>query len=269
VFSDHVPGAVLLTDVWLMLDQLFGGKLLCKPGESKRTQAATEAGRCKKLMGELRRAAPLREEDVEEAAHGLCAKMLALIRELLSLLLILPGDLMRQLLILPVMMRQLLILPVMMRQPDEAASDPPTPDEAASDPPTPDEAASDPPSDNEVDDERTLILGEGQDVAVVADLEKEASPDAASDCDSGAADSEDEDLDGEPVDGDGASSSEEEEDGEAMSDESSPAGPAVEPMGAPASSASGAVVPSEECGRNEADCMRWGMGKNCTLLNCP
>ena len=72
---------------------------------------------------------------------------------------------------------------------DEAASDPPTPDEAASDPPTPDEAASDPPtpdeaaSDNEVDDERTLILGEGQDVAVVADLEKEASPDAASDCD--------------------------------------------------------------------------------------
>ena len=67
--------------------------------------------------------------------------------------------------------------------PDEAASDPPTPDEAASDPPTPDEAASDPPSDNEVDDERTLILGEGQDVAVVADLEKEASPDAASDCD--------------------------------------------------------------------------------------
>ena len=167
------------------------------------------------------------------------------------------------------MMRQLLILPVMMRQPDEAASDPPTPDEAASDPPTPDEAASDPPSDNEVDDERTLILGEGQDVAVVADLEKEASPDAASDCDSGAADSEDEDLDGETVDGDGASSSEEEEDGEAMSDESSPAGPAVEPMGAPASSASGAVVPSEECGRNEADCMRWGMGKNCTLLNCP
>lgn len=54
VFSDHVPGAVLLTDVWLMLDQLFGGKLLCKPGESKRTQAATEAGRCKKLMGALR-----------------------------------------------------------------------------------------------------------------------------------------------------------------------------------------------------------------------
>lgn len=53
-FPDHVPGAVILTDIWLYLDTLFDDKLLCKEGETKQEQAAQEAARCKRLMGALR-----------------------------------------------------------------------------------------------------------------------------------------------------------------------------------------------------------------------
>ncbi|CAK9017594.1 Uncharacterized protein SCF082_LOCUS18389 [Durusdinium trenchii] len=53
-FPDHVPGGVLLTDIWLYLDSLFDQKLLCKPDVPKQTQAANEASRCKRLIGALR-----------------------------------------------------------------------------------------------------------------------------------------------------------------------------------------------------------------------
>lgn len=43
-----------MTDVWLYLDSLLAGKMLVKEGESKQAQAATEAQRCKRLMGALR-----------------------------------------------------------------------------------------------------------------------------------------------------------------------------------------------------------------------
>ena len=53
-FNDKVPGALILTDVWLYLDRLLGEKLLVKPNETKANQAGKEADRCKKLVGALR-----------------------------------------------------------------------------------------------------------------------------------------------------------------------------------------------------------------------
>lgn len=53
-FPASVPGGTILTDIWLYLDGLLGGKLLVKEGESKQNQAADEAERCKKLIGALR-----------------------------------------------------------------------------------------------------------------------------------------------------------------------------------------------------------------------
>ena len=43
-----------MTDVWLYLDGLLGGKLLVKKDIPKSDQAADEGTRCKKLMGALR-----------------------------------------------------------------------------------------------------------------------------------------------------------------------------------------------------------------------
>ncbi|CAL1137650.1 unnamed protein product [Cladocopium goreaui] len=53
-FPEVVPGGILLTDIWLYLDRLLGFKLLVLKDVPKVNQAATEAGRCKKLMGALR-----------------------------------------------------------------------------------------------------------------------------------------------------------------------------------------------------------------------
>ncbi|CAL1163649.1 unnamed protein product [Cladocopium goreaui] len=43
-----------MTDVWLYLDKLLGEKLFVARDVPKQNQAATEAGRCKKLIGALR-----------------------------------------------------------------------------------------------------------------------------------------------------------------------------------------------------------------------
>ena len=53
-FPQAVPGATLLTDIWVYVDGLLGEKMLVKEGDSKRNQAADETERCKKLMGALR-----------------------------------------------------------------------------------------------------------------------------------------------------------------------------------------------------------------------
>ena len=53
-FPETVPGTILMTDVWLYLDRLLGGKLFVAQDVPKQNQAATEAGRCKKLIGALR-----------------------------------------------------------------------------------------------------------------------------------------------------------------------------------------------------------------------
>lgn len=68
-FPQSVPGGVILTDVWLYLDKLLDFRLLVKRDDEeqkeqqqqrpitkqdKQQQAATEAERCKKLMGALR-----------------------------------------------------------------------------------------------------------------------------------------------------------------------------------------------------------------------
>ena len=54
VFPDTVPGAVVLTDIWLYLDNLFERRLLSKRDEPKELQAATEANRVKRLCSALR-----------------------------------------------------------------------------------------------------------------------------------------------------------------------------------------------------------------------
>lgn len=53
-FPAVVPGGIILTDIWLYLDQLLDNKRLVKPHMSKVLQAGLEAERCKKLMGALR-----------------------------------------------------------------------------------------------------------------------------------------------------------------------------------------------------------------------
>ena len=53
-FKDKVPGATILTDIWLYLNEKCDKKLLSKPGVSIENQAAEEAGRCKRLLGSLR-----------------------------------------------------------------------------------------------------------------------------------------------------------------------------------------------------------------------
>ena len=53
-FSTHVPGAILLTDIWLYLNDLLDKRMLVKEGMSVQLQAGQEAERCKKLMGALR-----------------------------------------------------------------------------------------------------------------------------------------------------------------------------------------------------------------------
>ena len=53
-FPDRVPGGIVLTDVWLYLNELMDNKLLCKKDEPVQLQAANEASRCKRLMGALR-----------------------------------------------------------------------------------------------------------------------------------------------------------------------------------------------------------------------
>lgn len=53
-FPQSVPGSIVLTDIWLYLDRLLEKKLLVKQDEEKQAQAATEADRCKKLIGSLR-----------------------------------------------------------------------------------------------------------------------------------------------------------------------------------------------------------------------
>ena len=53
-FPQSVPGSIVLTDIWLYLDRLLEKKLLVKQDEEKQVQAATEADRCKKLIGSLR-----------------------------------------------------------------------------------------------------------------------------------------------------------------------------------------------------------------------
>ena len=53
-FPEAVPGTILLTDVWLYLDKLLQGKLFVAKDVPKLNQAATEAARCKKLVGALR-----------------------------------------------------------------------------------------------------------------------------------------------------------------------------------------------------------------------
>lgn len=67
-FPQSVPGGIILTDIWLYVDKLLGFKLLVKKDDEsegqqqqrpvtkleKQQQAATEAERCKKLMGALR-----------------------------------------------------------------------------------------------------------------------------------------------------------------------------------------------------------------------
>jgi len=53
-FPDHVPGGVLLTDIWLYLNRLLDNKFLCKPGTTPLAQAGVEASRCKRLIGALR-----------------------------------------------------------------------------------------------------------------------------------------------------------------------------------------------------------------------
>lgn len=53
-FTTTVPGAILLTDVWLYLNDLLDKRLLVKPQVPVQLQAGQEAERCKKLMGALR-----------------------------------------------------------------------------------------------------------------------------------------------------------------------------------------------------------------------
>lgn len=53
-FTTSVPGAILLTDVWLYLNDLLDKRLLVKPRVPVQLQAGQEAERCKKLMGALR-----------------------------------------------------------------------------------------------------------------------------------------------------------------------------------------------------------------------
>lgn len=53
-FPAVVPGGIILTDIWLYLDQLLDHKMLVKQHMSKQLQAGLEAERCKKLMGALR-----------------------------------------------------------------------------------------------------------------------------------------------------------------------------------------------------------------------
>ena len=53
-FSTHVPGAILLTDIWLYLNDLLDKRMLVKEDMSVQLQAGQEAERCKKLMGALR-----------------------------------------------------------------------------------------------------------------------------------------------------------------------------------------------------------------------
>ena len=53
-FTTTVPGAILLTDVWLYLNDLLDKRLLVKPRVPVQLQAGQEAERCKKLMGALR-----------------------------------------------------------------------------------------------------------------------------------------------------------------------------------------------------------------------
>jgi hypothetical protein len=53
-FPESVPGTIFMTDVWLYLDKLLGEKLFVARDVPKQNQAATEAGRCKKLIGALR-----------------------------------------------------------------------------------------------------------------------------------------------------------------------------------------------------------------------
>jgi len=53
-FPDHVPGGVLLTDIWIYLNGLMANKLLCKPDTTPLVQAGVEASRCKRLIGALR-----------------------------------------------------------------------------------------------------------------------------------------------------------------------------------------------------------------------
>ena len=53
-FPESVPGGVLLTDVWLMVDSLLDNKLFVRVDLPRQNQAALEADRCKKLMGALR-----------------------------------------------------------------------------------------------------------------------------------------------------------------------------------------------------------------------
>eukprot|EP00435_Cladocopium_sp_Y103_P022917 s1331_g5.t1 len=53
-FPESVPGTILMTDIWLYLDRLLDEKLFVAKDVPKQNQAASEAGRCKKLMGALR-----------------------------------------------------------------------------------------------------------------------------------------------------------------------------------------------------------------------
>lgn len=53
-FKDKVPGATILTDIWLYLHRKCDNVLLTRPDIPVETQAAEEAGRCKRLMGALR-----------------------------------------------------------------------------------------------------------------------------------------------------------------------------------------------------------------------
>ena len=55
-FPDRVPSGFFITDVWLKLDKLLGGKALVPrdPQSTKQTLAAREATRTKKLIGALR-----------------------------------------------------------------------------------------------------------------------------------------------------------------------------------------------------------------------
>jgi hypothetical protein len=49
-----VPGGIILTDIWLYLNQMLDQKLFVRPNLSKEIQAGKEADRCKKLIGALR-----------------------------------------------------------------------------------------------------------------------------------------------------------------------------------------------------------------------
>ena len=53
-FPQSVPGAMVLTDVFLYLDKLLQGTLLVKRDMEKTAQAGEEGSRVKRLMGSLR-----------------------------------------------------------------------------------------------------------------------------------------------------------------------------------------------------------------------